>query len=128
MRGLPSQELTAVVCEKETQMPKEHNYYVYIMFNERAKATYIGMTNDIERRVLEHKIGKIKGYSQEKGTKKLAYYECFQYVQDAIAREKVLKTWKRVWKYRLIEEKNPEWKDLAEYLDKTVKFLNDNKL
>ena len=109
-------------------MLKEYNFYVYIMFSERAKATYIGVTNDIERRVLEHKLGKIKGYSQANGTKKLAYYELFQYVDEAIAREKVLKKWERAWKYRLIETMNPEWKDLAEYLNKTVEFVKEKNL
>ncbi|MCL1891699.1 MAG: GIY-YIG nuclease family protein [Alphaproteobacteria bacterium] len=99
---------------------KEYNFWVYIMFNERAQATYIGMTNDLERRVMEHKLGLIKGNSQEHNTKKLGYYEWFQYVDKAIDREKALKKWKRAWKYRLIETMNPEWKDLAAELDEIL--------
>ena len=87
------------------------------MFNERAAATYIGMTNNIERRVMEHKMGLIPGNSKDKGTTKLGYYEWFQYVDKAIAREKVLKEWNRFWKYNLIEKANPNWDDLAEYMD-----------
>jgi putative endonuclease len=99
---------------------KEYNFYVYILFNERAKATYIGMTNNMQRRLIEHKMGLIEGYSKEKNTKKLAYYEHYQYVEDAIRREKQLKKWERAWKYRLIETMNPEWKDLAEGVDEYI--------
>ena len=99
---------------------KEYNFWVYIMFNERAQATYIGMTNNLERRVIEHKLGLIKGNSKEKKTNKLAYYEWFQYADKAIAREKDLKKWKRVWKFCMIERMNPEWKDLAEDLNEYV--------
>ena len=103
----------------------EYNFYVYIMFNERAKATYIGVTNNLERRVIEHKMGLVKGHTKEKGINKLGYYEQYQYVHDAIAREKLLKGWKRVWKYRLIESENPEWKDLAECMDDYIAKMPD---
>ena len=93
---------------------KEFCFYVYILFDERAKATYIGITNDLTRRILEHKHGVADGFTKEKHIHKLAYYEIYQYVDDAIAREKTLKKWKRAWKYRLIETMNPEWKDLSE--------------
>ena len=96
---------------------KEYNFWVYILFNERAKATYIGMTNCLERRILEHKRESVSGFSKEKHLHKLAYYEHFKYVDDAIAREKALKKWNRAWKYRLIETVNPEWKDLAENIN-----------
>jgi len=92
------------------------------MFNERAKATYIGMTNNLERRVIEHKQGLIPGNSKEKGTDKLAYYEHYKYVNNAIAREKALKEWNRVWKFRLIETVNPEWRDLAEDLNDRINW------
>jgi putative endonuclease len=93
---------------------KEYNFWVYIMFNERAKATYIGMTNDLRRRVYEHKNGIIPGHSKEKGTNKLGYFEYYKYANMAIAREKELKEWHRAWKYRLLETMNPDWKDLSE--------------
>jgi len=75
------------------------------------------MTNDLERRILEHKREAVTGFSKEKHIHKLAYYEHFQYVDKAIAREKALKKWNRLWKYRLIETMNPEWQDLAEVVD-----------
>ena len=93
------------------------------MFNERAKATYIGMTNNIERRVMEHKMGLVKGNTKDKGINKLAYYEFHQYADKAIAREKNMKKWKRVWKFDFIERKNPNWVDLAEYMDDYIKRI-----
>lgn len=82
------------------------------MFNERAAATYIGVTNDLSRRIMQHKSGEIPGYSAKHETYKLGYYETFNDIDDAIKREKQLKAWKRAWKYRLIETMNPDWKDL----------------
>jgi len=84
------------------------------MFNERAKATYIGVTNDLSRRVAQHKNGESLGYCKRKKTNKLAYFEVYNDINVAIAREKALKEWKRAWKFRLIETMNPEWKDLSE--------------
>ena len=92
---------------------KEYRFWVYILFDERAQGTYIGVTNDLWRRVLEHKDGKVPGFTKRKNINKLAYYEEYQYIQNAIAREKVLKKWNRVWKYRLIETMNPNWVDLS---------------
>ena len=93
---------------------KEYRFWVYILFDARAKGTYIGFTNNLEYRILEHKRGLVKGFAREKGLDKLAYYEEHRYWNKAIAREKALKKWNRAWKYRLIETINPEWKDLAE--------------
>ena len=67
--------------------------------------------------MLEHKREAVKGFTQEKHIHKLAYYEHFQYVNKAIAREKALKKWNRAWKYRLIETINPNWEDLAKGVD-----------
>ena len=99
---------------------KEFEFYVYILFNERAKATYIGMTNDLERRMIEHKMGLLPGFTKDKNIHKLGYFEKYKYVADAIAREKALKKWNRAWKYRLIETMNPEWNDLAEGIDEYI--------
>jgi putative endonuclease len=110
------------VLKKSSDMKhfKEYNFWVYIMFNERAKATYIGMTNNLARRVIEHKMGLVLGNSKEKGTNKLAHYEWFKYVDKAIARERALKEWNRVWKFCLIEQHNPDWLDLAASADEYV--------
>ena len=105
---------------------KEYNFWVYILFNDRAKATYIGVTNNLERRMIEHKMGLVPGYTKQHNIDKLAYFEHYQYIYDAIAREKALKKWNRAWKYRLIETMNPEWNDLAvgltEYIKNMVKI------
>jgi putative endonuclease len=73
---------------------------------------YIGITNDLVRRVYEHKNGLIKGFTQKYGVNKLVYYEQSEGVESVIQREKQLKVWHRKWKIRLIEETNPEWNDL----------------
>jgi len=94
-------------------MKKNHRYYVYIVTNKRKGTLYIGMSNDLERRVFEHKYKLVKGFTKQYGLGKLVYFESYQYVNDAILREKRLKKWKRQWKINLIEEENPHWSDLA---------------
>ena len=93
-------------------IPNQRNFYVYIMSN-LAGITYVGMTNDIARRVSEHKRGALPGFARKHGTKKLVYYEDFQYVEDAIAREKQIKSWRKEKKRALIRELNPKWDDLS---------------
>jgi len=93
----------------------EHKYYVYILSNKKDGVLYLGMTNDIKRRTGQHKTERYKNaFSKRYQTKKLVYFEEFQWVQDAQVREKKLKKWKRQWKIDLIEKDNPEWLDLAE--------------
>ena len=75
---------------------------------------YIGITNDIGARVRQHKALQIEGFSKRHKCTRLVYYESYQWVQDAIAREKQLKRWRREKKIMLIEMKNPRWQDLAE--------------
>jgi len=96
---------------------KEYNFWVYILFDKRAGGTYIGITNNLSCRVLEHKKGLVPGFAHDHGIDKLGYFEYYKYVNNAIAREKNLKNWRRAWKYKLIETMNPLWQDLAEYLD-----------
>ena len=98
----------------------EYNFWVYILFDERAQATYIGVTNNLERRIMEHKMGLVPGYTATRHIDKLAYFEHYKYINDAIAREKALKKCKRAWKYRLIETMNPDWRDLASGLDEYI--------
>lgn len=102
----------------------ELRFWVYILFNERAQATYIGVTNNLRRRVFEHKSGLIDGYTKKHHINKLGYYEEYKYIDNAIAREKTLKKWKRSWKYRLIESQNPTWQDLMSDMDD---YINENK-
>ncbi len=103
-------------------------FWVYILFDERAKATYIGVTNNLRRRVFEHKTGLVPGYTKQHGIDRLGYYEEYQYIDNAIAREKALKKWKRAWKYRLIESMNPTWRDLAADIDEYIDSLKEQKL
>ena len=74
---------------------------------------YIGMTNDLERRMFEHKNKLVEGFSKNYNLDKLVYFEQFQYVNDAIKREKQLKNWNRQWKIDLIENDNKDWIDLS---------------
>ena len=92
---------------------KNHNYYVYIMAS-NSRVIYIGVTNDLRRRVAEHKSGEIPGFSSKYKTHKLVYYEDTEDVGEAISREKELKGWRREKKVVLIEENNLRWADLAE--------------
>ncbi|MBU4484209.1 GIY-YIG nuclease family protein [bacterium] len=89
-------------------------YFVYIMASQRNGTLYIGVTNDITRRIYEHKNDLIKGFTKKYKVHLLVYYEEMNDVNAAITREKQLKKWKRSWKLRLIEDLNPEWKDLYE--------------
>ena len=86
--------------------------YVYILSNKKHGTIYIGVTNNLVRRIHEHKEKIIKSFSQKYDLTKLVYYEVFDSIVDAIAREKNLKNWKREWKVELIEKINPEWEDL----------------
>ena len=97
-------------------MKNKKVYYVYILASKPNGTLYIGMTDDLIRRVLEHKQGLVKGFTKTYGVKMLVYYEQSELVQSAITREKQLKKWKREWKIRLIQRMNPEWKDLYEEL------------
>ncbi|MCF8262286.1 MAG: GIY-YIG nuclease family protein [Melioribacteraceae bacterium] len=86
-------------------------YYVYIITN-YSKTLYIGVTNNLERRIIEHKKGLIEGFSKKYNCKKLVYFEFTESIEDAIRREKQLKNWHRQWKINLIEKMNPNWDDL----------------
>lgn len=90
------------------------NYYVYILANRRNGALYVGVTNDLIRRVYEHREGLADGFSKRHGIKQLMWFDCTGDVLAAIAREKQLKNWKRAWKIELIERGNPHWRDLYE--------------
>ncbi len=91
-------------------------YYVYILCSRQNGTLYIGVTNDIVRRLYEHKTKMVKGFTAKYGVDRLVYMEMYDDVRDAIHREKCLKVWKRAWKIKLIQETNPEWKDLGETL------------
>jgi putative endonuclease len=86
--------------------------YFYILANKRIGTLYSGVTNDLTRRVSEHKSAVIKGFTSRYKTHKLVYFEEYDDIAEAIHREKCVKEWKREWKLELIEKSNPDWKDL----------------
>jgi putative endonuclease len=90
----------------------ERAYYVYIL-SSRSRTLYTGMTNDLERRVYQHKHGLVSGFTSKYRIDRLVYYESFRDVRDAIAREKQIKAWTRAKRIAL-ESQNPAWADLAE--------------
>jgi putative endonuclease len=90
----------------------EKHFYVYILASGRHGTIYVGITNDLIRRVHEHKEGLVPGFTKDYGVDKLVYYEVFDDPEAAIVREKRLKRWKRDWKVELIERDNPNWDDL----------------
>ena len=90
-----------------------HQYYLYILTNKKNGTLYVGVTNNLERRMFEHKHKLVEGFTKKYSLNLLIYFEVFQYVNDAIKREKNIKKWKRQWKINLIEEENPDWEDLA---------------
>jgi putative endonuclease len=83
------------------------------MTNTYNKVLYTGVTNDLYRRVTEHKSEEIQGFTKKYNCDKLVYYEEYNNIEEAIAREKQLKNWKREWKNILIEKMNPTWEDLS---------------
>lgn len=91
-----------------------NTYYIYILVSKRNGTLYIGMTNDLMRRVYEHKSGMIAGFTKKYSINNLVYFESTTDVNEAILREKRLKKWKRQWKIELIEKSNPDWQDLSE--------------
>ena len=91
---------------------KQHNYYVYILTRERNSVFYVGVTNNLIRRVYEHKEGMIPGFTKKYNVKMLVYYECCDDIKAAISREKVIKKWQRKYKIAAIESMNPNLHDL----------------
>ena len=90
----------------------ERCYYVYILASKIGGTLYIGVTNDIIRRVAEHKSKLIESFTEKYDVARLVYFEQFDDPENAIKREKRLKKWNRAWKIRLIEKSNPNWDDL----------------
>ena len=88
------------------------SYYVYILASRIGGTLYIGVTNDLVRRVFAHKSKVAEGFTQKYDVVKLVYFEQFDDPENAIKREKRLEKWKRAWKIRLIEEQNPNREDL----------------
>jgi putative endonuclease len=90
------------------------SFYVYILASRRNGTLYVGMTDDLSRRVWEHQTGAFPGFTRKYGVKTLVWSEAHETRDSAFVRERQIKNWKRQWKLQLIEELNPEWKDLVE--------------
>ena len=90
--------------------------YVYILASKRNGTLYTGVTADLIRRIYEHKHALLDGFTKKYNVHKLVYYEVHEEINNSITREKQIKKWKRAWKIKLIEEKNPEWKDIYNLL------------
>ncbi len=89
-------------------------YYVYILANRRYGVMYVGVTNDLFRRMIQHRAKVVPGFTKEYGVIRLVYFEDYASITEARARERSLKRWRRAWKLELVDEFNPEWRDLTE--------------
>ncbi len=94
-------------------MHREFTYFVYILTNKNNTTFYVGVTNNIVKRVFEHKSGLTEGFTKKYKLRKLVYLEEYHNVREAIAREKQLKNWHREWKLNLIKKVNPNFDDLS---------------
>ena len=90
----------------------ERRYFVYILASRRNGTLYIGVTNNLARRVYEHRTEAVAGFTSRYGVTMLVWYEDYERIDEAITREKMLKRWRRAWKIELIEAFNPDWRDL----------------
>ena len=101
---------------------KTFDFYVYILASKRNSALYIGITNNLWRRIEEHRTKKNKSFTSRYNIDKLVYFEHYNYINQAITREKRLKKWKREWKNELINKVNPKWRNLEEDLQQIPAF------
>ncbi|NDE89866.1 MAG: GIY-YIG nuclease family protein [Alphaproteobacteria bacterium] len=92
--------------------------FVYIITNKANGTLYIGQTNDLARRMMEHKNGLFQGFSKRYGLKKLVYYEIYDNPMEGFARERAMKKWNRSWKIQAIISMNMVWRDLTDDLNK----------
>jgi len=92
------------------------DYYVYILASRRNGTLYVGVTNDIARRVYEHRNDLLEGFTKRYGVHRLVWFEVHGDINEASFREKRIKKWNCAWRLRLIEQVNPDWADLSEQL------------
>ncbi|WP_375159865.1 GIY-YIG nuclease family protein [Bradyrhizobium sp. RDT46] len=93
------------------------SFFVYILASKRKGTLYIGVTNDLARRISVHKAKLVPGFTRQYEVTLLVYFETFESILEARAREHMLKRWRRAWKLKLIEELNPDWRDLTNELN-----------
>ncbi len=101
--------------------------YIYFLTNKNNKVLYTGVTNDLIRRIYEHKAKINRGFTYKYNCNKLVYYEVFQSITQAIQREKQLKNWKREWKNKLVDENNKNWEDLSKEIGLDEEYINSVK-
>jgi putative endonuclease len=92
------------------------SFFVHILASPRNGTLYFGMTDDLARRTWQHRTGVVAGFTKKYGVKILVWYELHESRESAFKRERQLKKWNRAWKLRLIEQMNPQWRDLADEL------------
>jgi putative endonuclease len=92
-------------------------FFVYILVSKRNGTLYVGVTNNLKRRLSEHKARLVPGFTRKYKVDQLVYFEVFDSINDARAREHSLKRWRRAWKVALIEKLNSDWRDLTEQLN-----------
>jgi len=103
---------------------RNHDYWVYILTNKHRTTLYVGMTNNIARRLYQHSYGEVNGFTKRYHLNRLVWLEHFRNVNDAIACEKKLKGWRRSRKIALIEKNNPRWLDLSDDWEQQPKFYD----
>ena len=94
----------------------EKQFFIYILSSQRNGTLYTGVTSNLVKRIWEHKSNQVEGFTRKYNVKNLVFFEVHGNAESAITREKQIKKWKRAWKLRLIEEKNPNWKDLYDMI------------
>ena len=92
------------------------SFFVYILANKKNGTLYVGVTNNLARRIAEHRAKLVPGFTRKYGVDRLVYFEAFESILEARAREHALKRWRRAWKIALIEELNPDWRDLSDQI------------
>ena len=95
---------------------------VYVLASKPLGTLYVGVTNDLHKRMAEHSQGLVEGFTKRYGIKRLVYFEMHESMANAIRREKRIKEWRRLWKIRLIERANPEWRNLFD--DRSGEIVN----
>ena len=106
-------------------MPFEKHPAVYILANRYRSTMYVGVTSALYNRVADHKNKRFDGYTARYGISMLVWYEHHQSMDAAIRREKQIKKWNRPWKFRIIEEMNPQWRDLHDEIDVTATLVGE---
>jgi putative endonuclease len=94
--------------------PMDQGYFVYVLANMPRGVLYVGVTNDLSRRIVEHRAKLVAGFTASYGITRLVHVEAYASVIEARSREHSLKRWRRAWKFELIEKDNPEWRDLSD--------------